>query len=147
MQLQVYVLVGAETERRQLEELLDRRAKFVGSDSISLSSDGLDDAGLKGPTAHTGKRVVGFGKEYAELYGLGGRFDEEAEFTAENSRFAEKVADASEVPTAVRALTERRGKTMGWAVGDKIIDEDAAALERKAQKAKRNRLAYSGISA
>lgn len=158
----VYMLVGAEEERQQLEKLLMRRAKFIGSEpldedtDIDFTEDVRTTDGVQDPsaaaTAAVGmvlkrsskprKKVVGFGREYAELYGLGGKFDESAEVNAENSRFAQKIADEGALPTAVRA---HRG-TKNWATGAPIAEEDAAVLERKAQRVKRNRLAYSGIS-
>lgn len=77
----VAVLVGAETERRQLEALLSQKAAFQG-------------APLSEPSKQHSRPVIGFGKEYAEMYGLGGRFDEEAEAQAHLSRF-EKETDTS----------------------------------------------------
>lgn len=153
----VYMLVGAEEERQQLEQLLIRRAKFIGSEPLldedtdidptedvrvtGLQSD-PDQVVVKKKSANPRKKVVGFGREYAELYGLGGKFDESAEESAENTRFAQKIADEAAMPSAVRS---HRG-TKNWATGAPIAEEDASVLERKAQRVKRNRLAYSGIS-
>lgn len=167
----VAVVLGAEEERKKLEMLLNRRAKFTGSTLLmeeeesgvggdkensvgSNSSDTtlkmtkLKDSKLK-------KKVMGFGKEYAELYGLGGKFDDsiEKQSQMENSRFLEGTSagyDDSEVPATVRA---RGGKT--W-VSDLVEveatvitgendEEKAKQLESKAKKAKRNRLAYAGF--
>lgn len=128
----VYILVGAEQERQQLEKLLRQRAKFIGSEPMEE-----DDSAKRGG-------VVGFGKEYAELYGLGEKFDWNAEFSAQNSRFEGKLADAAAVPKAIRA---RRNVKAGWATGESMETEKQEVLERRAQKAKRNKLAYSGISA
>jgi hypothetical protein len=136
----VYMLVGAESERTQLAELLARRAKFIGSEPLVDEEEETTAEGGKKPSSRS--KVVGFGREYAELYGLGGKFDETAEVDAENARFA-KGAVESAVPAAVRA--HKGNKT--WATGGAIVEEDAAVLERKAQRVKRNRLAYSGISA
>jgi hypothetical protein len=142
----VYMLVGAEEERRQLAELLLRRAKFIGSDPDSdedTAVDTLSPLGVARANKNAHKAVVGFGREYAELYGLGGKFDETAEERAENTRFATGIADEAAVPMAVRA---HKG-TKSWATGAAMEEADAAELERKAQKVRRNRLAYSGISA
>jgi len=37
--------------------------------------------------------VIGFGKDYAKLYGLGEKFDENAEFYSKNSRFSKDIDD------------------------------------------------------
>ena len=98
----VSMVVGAEEERQQLQNLLIRRAKFTGStlfddeeeeegedgnkENASSANSGarsVNGASTQKPwKAHTKKvkkRVIGFGKEYAELYGLGGKFDESEE--------------------------------------------------------------------
>jgi hypothetical protein len=148
----VYMLVGAEEERKLLEKMLIKRALFIGSEPIDNDDNTVDDSPVfdqfGNPVPITKKpsgsrtKVVGFGKQYAELYGLGGKFDEEAEFHAENTRFTQAVADTAAVPAAVRA---HRGNK-AWATGGPIAEEDSAVLAKKAQKIKRNRLAYSGIS-
>lgn len=132
----VFVLVGAEEERKQLEKLLIRRAKFTGS---ALLDD--DDSNNDPTVANTkkAKRVVGFGKSYAELYGLGKGFNEESELLEDNERFVNKV-DAEYLPNVVRA----KGKS-SWATGEEL-KESAEVLEAKAMKIKRTRLAYSGLS-
>lgn len=141
----VYMLVGAEEERKQLEQLLIRRAKFIGSEPIVDDADEVDETGVGVVRKASSKRpkVVGFGKEYAELYGLGGKFDESAEYSAENSRFAQGLSDQAALPKAVRS---HKG-TKNWATGAPIAEEDAAVLEKNAKKLRRTRLAYSGISA
>lgn len=148
----VYMLVGAEEERRQLEKLLIRRAKFIGSEPIADETEESDEPqGVEGSTGAAVVRkpstkrskVVGFGKEYAELYGLGGKFDESAEYSTENSRFAQGLSDETALPRAVRA---HKG-TKSWATGAPIAEENAAVLEKNAKRLRRTRLAYSGISA
>jgi len=149
----VYMLVGAEEERRQLEKLLIRRAKFIGSEPIADEADESEESqGVEGTTNAAAAvrksstkrtKVVGFGKEYAELYGLGGKFDESAEYNTENSRFAQGLADETALPKAVRA---HKG-TKSWATGAPIAEENAAVLEKNAKRLRRTRLAYSGISA
>lgn len=141
----VYMLVGAEEERKQLEQLLIRRAKFIGSEPIVDEEDQFDETGAAVVRKASSKRtrVVGFGKEYAELYGLGGKFDESAEHVTENSRFAHGLSDVSALPAAVR---KHKG-TKSWATGAPIAEENAAVLEANAKKVRRARLAYSGISA
>lgn len=153
----VYVLVGAEIERQQLERLLLQRATFVGSsvdnddDDDDHDSEGtmLDNSvvdGLKQKQKGKGKGkskvVVGFGKEYATLYGLGEKFDESNELLQGNSRFEGQV-DAEETPAAVKALIGNRG----WESALYTSAEDLKKLELKAKKIKRSKLAYSGISA
>lgn len=160
----VYVLVGAEIERQQLERLLLQRAKFVGSSSSSSDEEEEDDVhdsegtlsdsvvvdgkgrGVKhhqqGKGKSKSKVVVGFGKEYATLYGLGEKFDESNELFQGNSRFEGQV-DADETPAAVKALIGNRG----WESALYTSAEDLKKLELKAKKIKRSKLAYSGISA
>lgn len=132
-----FVLVGAEKERQLLQDLLIRRENFIGSKGL----EGGEEEGEK--ENGDWKKVVGFGKEYAELYGLGGKFDEEAELNAENTRFTTEIQDITAVPITVRA--HKGAKT--WATGGVITEEDEGKLEIKAKKAKRSKLAYSGISA
>jgi len=153
----VYVLVGAEIERQQLERLLLQRAKFVGS-SVDDDDDDHHDSertmldnslvdGVKQKKQQQkgkgkSKVVVGFGKEYATLYGLGEKFDESNELLQGNSRFEGQV-DAEETPAAVKALIGNRG----WESALCTSAEDLKKLELKAKKIKRSKLAYSGISA
>jgi len=135
----VYVLVGAEVERQQLERLLLQRSKFVGSaidESEETFSDSINGVKQKGKS-----KVVGFGKEYATLYGLGEKFDESNEFLQGNSRFEGKV-DSEETPAAVKARIGNRG----WESALYTTEEDLKKLELKAKKIKRSKLAYSGIS-
>lgn len=56
----ISILVGAEEERKKLEELLIRREKFTSGSKNSND-----------PIRKKVSNVIGFGKEYAELYGLG----------------------------------------------------------------------------
>ncbi|KAJ1433181.1 hypothetical protein B484DRAFT_16206 [Ochromonadaceae sp. CCMP2298] len=174
----ISLLVGAEAERKRLEGLLIKRARFIGA--APIDEEGEIDGVAGGGGGGKGRRVVGFGKQ-SEIYGLGGGFDETAESAAANSRF--EAAEAARVPAAVRARAAARaagaqrakaggkggggvhwrdevvkeggkeGKDggqalgMGWASGSFMVDaEDAETLQRKAQRVKRNRLAYSGIS-
>ena len=71
----ISVLVGAEKERKALEELLHRRAEFTGrpldgflidaTSSLSATVTSTLDGGKKA------RRVVGFGKDSAITYGFG----------------------------------------------------------------------------
>lgn len=134
------MVVGAEEERKQLAALLLQRAQFTGS----LTDDDLqhiDEDPAQSATNNKGKKVIGFGKQYAEIYGIGGKFDETVEDVQENARFHES-ANVEEVPLAVRM--KKGGKS--WAAGDKM-EETAEQLEKRAKKIKRSKLAYSGISA
>ena len=71
------VLVGAEKERKALEELLRRRAEFTGRPldgfvmdaTSSLSATSASTSTMDG--GRKGIKVVGFGKESAVTYGLG----------------------------------------------------------------------------
>lgn len=136
----IAMVVGAEEERKQLATLLAERAQFVGTmddDEVKeLDQDGVD---VKKASVAT-KKVIGFGKKYAEIYGFGGQFDETEEQDAENERFQAKTNEES-VPLAVRL---KKGKK-GWATGE-TYEEDKDKLAVKAKKIKRNKLAYSGIS-
>jgi len=99
----VTYLTGAENERRQLEKLLLRRADFTGQPLSTDPAEAPATAGAAGAAAGAGHdggakpwkkrapRVVGFGKELAEVYGLGARFDEQQDAVEGNERFRDKV--------------------------------------------------------
>ena len=101
----VAYLTGAENERRQLEKLLLRRADFTGQPlsadpaeapapaaaAAGAGNDGVAAAGGAKPWKKRAPRVVGFGKELAEVYGLGARFDEQQDAVEGNERFRDKV--------------------------------------------------------
>lgn len=136
------VVVGAEEERRQLALLLQQRLDFVGTSmSTGEESTSSASASVSVPAASTA-----FGKQYAEIYGFGGTFDENAEAVRENERFAEVVANPETVPWAVRRLRKNRGSA--WATGGRI-DESPQAFQQGVQRANkiRAKLAYSGLSA
>jgi hypothetical protein len=125
-----YIVLGAEAERRELGELLIQRMQFTGA----MAATGKE------------KMAMAFGKQYAELYGLGGQFDASAEETHENARFTVITEDAA-LPTVIR---QKKGATTSWAVGEMVQkEEDGEQFARGLRKAnkKRNKLAYSGISA
>lgn len=145
-------LVGAEAERVVLEGLLQKRAQFAGlsvedSDGVDIeaaidsayssASNGLGGEG-KGKAYSKRSAVIGFGKEFAELYNIGSKYDADEDMQQENSRFVMHVA-AQSVPEAVR----KRGKK--WVVGEEI-EEKPEALEAKAMKINRTKLRYAGIS-
>lgn len=119
--MKVSELVGAETERKELEMLLKRMADFTGTQPLDTEG---------------GKKAIGFGRKYAELYGLGSEYN--ADEDAENKRFESNV-DIEELPTVVKA---KGGKL--WK-GDQVTDPKA--LEKLAKKTNRNKSVYSGISA
>lgn len=121
----VSVLVGAEEERRRLQELLMRKASFVGSDEYEKEKQSA---------------TVGFGKGAATLYGVGAAFDIERDAGESNERFAERLEDSK-----LSAVVQARG-ARGWTTAEDL-DHDPAELERKARKVRRNKLVYSGISA
>jgi hypothetical protein len=184
----VFVPVGAETERQQLERLLRRRAEFTGqplddddedeyeehagdSDAVNRYGDdsaapysdencnaGSHGGGNKPPNQKEGKqtgvyadkslktqrnkqggkaRVIGFGKQMAELYGVGEKYDAAADLTEDNTRFADE-ADEAELPAVVRARAQRIAKEKqkyggnaagagGGAVGEKRVGADVDA--------------------
>lgn len=81
----ISVLVGAEKERKALEELLRRRAEFTGRPLDGFLTDATPTLTLTSTSSATatatamgvgkkGKKVVGFGKESAIIYGFGKPF-------------------------------------------------------------------------
>ena len=143
----VFYLVGAEKERKELEKLLRRRAEFTGStvavEEVWQQSTTLHESNTGLVQNINNKRrnkVVGFGKEYAEVYGIGERFNEYEEMITENTRFALKT-DVEDVPNVVKS--RKGGKN--WATGE-TLEVDEKVLEKKAINIKRNKLVYSGLS-
>ncbi len=121
----VSVLVGAEKERLRLNELLKKKASFVGMDDFEKEKQ---------------SRAVGFGRDIATLYGVGNAFEETADAVEENERFVAKL-DHSKLSSVVRAKGAK-----GWTTTEDL-EHDPAKLEKIAKKAKRSKLVYSGISA
>lgn len=115
-------LVGAENERKHLEELLQKRAKLTGT---SLESN------LKGDK-YGGS--IGFGN--ANVYGMGSKYQASHDY-AENYRFSERV-QTEDLPVVFQ---ERGFKS--WESGDALIADGAQKGE---MNRKRSKLAYSGIS-
>jgi metal-dependent amidase/aminoacylase/carboxypeptidase family protein len=72
---------------------------------------------------------------------LGGKFDENAEFESKVSRFVEGIDDEQNVPAAVRA----KGTTKWVSQHKELTTEESRAIQKKAEKAKRSRLAYAGL--
>ena len=72
----VSVLVGAEKERIRLNELLMKKASYVGMDDFEKEKQ---------------SRAVGFGRDIATLYGVGSAFEESADAAENNERFADKL--------------------------------------------------------
>lgn len=137
--MKVSIVTGAEAERKELVRLLRQRTALLGSATQSDEEEEADD-NLSGERK---KKVLGFGKEYAEMYGLGSKFDETVEEGEDNSRF-QAVAKVEELPAVLRA---RKG-AKSWATGEPIAqsEEEVQKAAEKANK-KRSKLAYSGISA
>ncbi len=79
--------------------------------------------------------MIGFGKEQAEVYGIGSKYDSNIETIAKNERFLDQIAKET-LPSTVK---------QEWVAGDAIA-EDPVQLELKAKKIKRNKLKFSGIS-
>lgn len=120
----VSVLLGAEEERKLLVQLLNKKASITASQVTS---------NLKLIAAHSKSKVIGFGKQYADVYDIGSEFDPEAD--THNERFADDVEE-SLVPERVRArgLKQWSSSTAGSAAG---------ATEKKAN---RHKLGYAGLS-
>ena len=123
--VKVTVLRGAENERKQLEDLLRKRYELTGRS--------LDEI-LAGT-----QNVVGFGRDYAEAYGIGRKYDIEIDREAENARFEGSV-DVDSLPKVVKE------KKAVWRSGAEL-ETDSKKLEEEADKVKRSRLVYAGISA
>ena len=147
----VSVLTGAETERKELEKLLRKRAELTGSTADIIDGDDDDEeegaaatggekenatgatpAGKK--KAGRGKKAMAFGGRMAEAYGLGIAYQADAD--RDNERF-DAVADEEDLPAVVKA--QGGGQ---W----KVEKVDNVVLAKKAKKVKRNKLVYSGMS-
>lgn len=76
----ISVLVGAEKERKALEELLRRRAEFTGRPldgfltDATATSTSTASASFTTDVVKKGKKIVGFGKDSAIIYGFGKSF-------------------------------------------------------------------------
>ena len=134
----VATLIGAEAERKQLEELLVRRAAFTGIDlgGRSLVVEG-DDA--MASTLRRRKKVVGFGAK-SFFYGLGEAYDQDEDLNQGNERFSAAV-DEELLPAVVKAKGGRQ-----WTKPEDL-EEAPEMLEARAKKVNRSKLVYSGISA
>lgn len=152
----IAVVVGAEEERKRLALLLLQKEQLFGKsvmasamDSFSAESSSenlfmIDDSMTDSNTNYnrrSRKPVLGFGKQYAEIYGVGAMFDEKLEDALDNSRFDEKIS-MEELPMVIK---KSRVKKLTWATGEKM-EESQELLEKKAMKVKRNKLAFSGLS-
>lgn len=126
----VTMLVGAEAERARLAQLLLQREQLCGK--ASYAADQAEEP--------TEKKVLGFGKQFAELYNIGQGYDQSLE-NQENKRFVEKVS-ATELPQVLR---NKANQKVSWATGENV-NERPEELATKAKKAKRTKLAFSGLS-
>lgn len=129
--VKVSILTGAEDERRLLEELLRKRYEFTG---VPLDT-------LLNKNKLTSGNVIGFGKAYAEIYNIGQKYDSEQDLVENNERFANQV-ETSRMP---KLLQSKKGVT-GWKSGN-LLEGDGKKLEEEADKAKRSKLVYAGLSA
>lgn len=150
----MFYLTGAETERRALEKLLLRRAEFTGQSlDANAKMDAIDHSGWRdanssedhslAPAHGPGTKkavVIGFGKEMAEVYGLGSRFDERMDGEQENERFQTKVDD-HELPAVVKS---RGGKQWLGSASDSL-KIDPKKLAERAKKANRTKMVYAGM--
>jgi len=132
----VSVLTGAEAERKELEILLIRRAKFTGSDDFEAASYGSSTGESSG--SHRRPAVVAFGS--SSHYGLGAAYDASTDAMTENDRFKLSVENNA-LPTVVRLKGAKQ-----WTKPEDL-DEAPEKLQERARKVKRNKLVYSGISA
>ena len=134
-------------------------------DFFSVSSSALNPDGT-GSLQENGKpTVLGFGRQYAELYGIGQSYDMTHELSTENQRFSKQVDDET-VPAVIRdriarmnaksAATAAGGgkglvkthtsKSLLWKGSEELAASDPAQLELIAKKVNRSKLVYSGIS-
>lgn len=118
-------LTGAEEERKELEALLKKRAKYAGTDFLSLDDQSKS-------------KVLGFGKEMAELYGLGAKFDIQQDLETINERFEDTIATDT-----LPMVLQKQG--VSWVTGDSL-QEDPHILEKRAKKVRRNKLRFAGLS-
>jgi hypothetical protein len=134
-------LVGAETERKQLEELLIHRASFTGIDFLEKTPalPGNASSTDTAPTAQTRKKVVGFGAK-SFFYGLGEAYCQDEDLNQPNERFSAAVDDEL-LPAVVKAKGGRQ-----WTKPEDLA-EAPEKLEARAKKVNRSKLVYSGISA
>jgi hypothetical protein len=118
--------------------------QFTGQTLDEMPTEGVHKNKSKG-------KVIGFGKQFAETYGIGEKYDADAELHEDNKRFAE-TADEEELPAVIRARAERLGQRRGksvrlqWTSGS-ALESDPKKLEERAKKANRGKLVYAGISA
>ena len=125
------VLVGAEEERKRLNELLQTRASLTG---MPLDNTQNHDTGEK----FGGN--VGFGN--AHTYGLGKQYSSKLEEDNNNVRFQDTV-NKEDLPAPVKKMRAANGEIIdGWNSGD-ISQEN---LAHTARTINRNKLVYSGIS-
>jgi kinesin family member 5 len=134
--MKVSVVTGAEAERIQLEKLLRQRVALLGSSAVLPGEEEQEENVTKSK-----KKVLGFGKQYAEIYGLGSKFDEAEEEKEENSRFNRAIRE-EELPTAL--LRAKKG-TKSWALGEGVPASEEQ-VRKVAAKANRSKLAYSGVA-
>jgi hypothetical protein len=130
----VSLLVGAEAERKLLVQLLNKKASLSSSQTNNKKLQSVLNQPLDS-TDGSRLKVIGFGKRYAGIYGLGAEYDPTKEMIESNERFDTKV-DQSRVPFVVRA----KGVT-SW-----TSDETGSKTDRKAVKINRHRSGYSGLS-
>ena len=120
------VLVGAETERKKLYELLQKRAELTGT-TLESKNNGKTFGGS-----------LGFGN--ANEYGLGHKFGA-LQQKEENYRFTENI-DVEDLPSVMK----NDGLSAAWKTGEALNDGACPNSPQKMTK-KRSKLAYSGISA
>ena len=120
---------------------------MVGDSAAVASESSLVDGASRGATAavvgRPHKRVVGFGSQFAELYGLGSRYDFESDLTSENARFEDKVSEEM-MPELIRSKKVRGAKP--WLSASQLNSVDQKKLAERAKKINRTRLNYAGMS-
>ena len=120
----ISVLLGAEEERKLLVQLLNQKASITATLPISDP---------KVAATRSKSKVIGFGKQYADMYDIGSEYDPEAD--TQNERYAEHV-DESLVPERVRAKGIKQWSSASTA--------NSAGTTQK--KANRHKLGYAGLS-
>jgi len=130
--MKVTVLVGAEKERKELEQLLRQRAVFTGQKFVDEDEKNEDNVGTNSVPRNLNKTVA-FGRQYAEVYGLGKDVNNSAD-TETEKRFLEKCSE-EELPTVVRSRAK----------GHKHWDSTVDSKDIKRFEKKRGKLVYSGL--
>jgi hypothetical protein len=94
----VRLVVGAEEERKRLSQLLLQKEQLFGKRVTTIERE--NDLRKKKP-------VLGFGKEYAEIYDFGTKYDEKMDEIIDNSRFEGKIS-MEELPEIMKTRNSKK---------------------------------------